>query len=45
MSRHDDTHRAGLVNSMETFYGYQWIFLRALFRAVSERFGTEGLSI
>ena len=45
MSRHDGAHRTGLVDSMATFYGYQWIFLRALFRAVSERFGTEGLSI
>ena len=45
MSSHDDAPRAGLVDSMATFYGYQWIFLRALFRAVSERFGAEGLSI
>ena len=45
MSDQEDAHRTGLIDSMETFYGYQWIFLRSLFRSVSERFGAEGLSV
>ena len=41
----DDTNRTGLIDSMAAFYGYQWIFLRSLFRSVSERFGAEGLPV
>ncbi len=41
----DDAHRTGLIDSMAAFYGYQWIFLRSLFRSVSERFGANGLLV
>ena len=43
-SEADDAHRTGLIDSMAAFYGYQWIFLRSLFRSVSERFGAMAIT-